>query len=185
MAQVKPGNDVVQPKIRKAFPDTAYWAPDARTDAQGHAKITMTFPDSLTTWRATVRAATADSKEGSQINRVIVRKNVIVRMGTPRFMRKGDEIAIPVIAHNYLDTAKEMQLQLEVHRLDMAAGSSKTMMVPSKGYGVAVWRVKASQTGTARLLAKALANEESDALEITSPLSSARTAIAMVADPMI
>jgi alpha-2-macroglobulin len=35
MAQVKPGNDVVQPKVRKAFPDTAYWAPDVRTDAQG------------------------------------------------------------------------------------------------------------------------------------------------------
>ena len=28
MAQVKPGNDVVQPKVRKAFPDTAYWAPE-------------------------------------------------------------------------------------------------------------------------------------------------------------
>jgi uncharacterized protein YfaS (alpha-2-macroglobulin family) len=170
MAQVKPGNDVVQPKVRKAFPDTAYWAPDVRTDAQGHAKVAMTFPDSLTTWRTTVRAVTADSKAGSQINRVIVRKNVIVRMGTPRFMRKGDEIAIPVIAHNYLDTAKEMQLQLEVHGLDIAAGSSKTVTVPSKGDGVAVWRVKASQIGTAKLLAKALTNEESDALEITFPV---------------
>jgi uncharacterized protein YfaS (alpha-2-macroglobulin family) len=170
MAQVKPGNDVVQPKVRKAFPDTAYWAPDVRTDAQGHAKVTMTFPDSLTTWRATVRSVTADSKVGSQINRVIVRKNVIVRMGTPRFMRKGDEITIPVIAHNYLDTAKQMQLQLEVHGLDAVAGSSQTVTVPSKGDGVALWRLKASQMGTAKLLAKALTNEESDALEVTFPV---------------
>lgn len=170
MAQVKPGNDVVQPKVRKAFPDTAYWAPDVRTDAQGHAKVTMTFPDSLTTWRATVRAVTADSKAGSQIDRVIVRKNVIVRMGTPRFMRKGDEITIPVIAHNYLDTAKQMQLQLEVHGLDAVAGLPQTITVPSKGDGVALWRLKASQVGTAKLLAKALTNEESDALEITFPV---------------
>ena len=27
LAQVKPGNDVVQPRVRKAFPDTAYWSP--------------------------------------------------------------------------------------------------------------------------------------------------------------
>lgn len=170
MAQVKPGNDVVQPKVRKAFPDTAFWAPDVKTDAQGHAKVTMTFPDSLTTWRATVRAVTADSKAGSQINRVIVRKNVIVRMGTPRFMRKGDEVTIPVIAHNYLDSAKQMQLQLEVHGLDTLAGSPQTVTVPSKGDGVALWRVKASQIGTATLLAKALTNEESDALQITFPV---------------
>ena len=170
MAQVKPGNDVVQPKVRKAFPDTAYWAPDVRTDAQGHAKVTIIFPDSLTTWRATVRAVTADSKAGSQIDRVIVRKNVIVRMGTPRFMRKGDEITIPVIAHNYLDTAKQMQLQLEVHGLDAVAGSPQTITVPSKGDGVAQWRLKASEIGTAKLLAKALTNEESDALEITFPV---------------
>ena len=170
MAQVKPGNDVVQPKVRKAFPDTAFWAPDVKTDAQGHAKVTMTFPDSLTTWRATVRAVTSDSKAGSQINRVIVRKNVIVRMGTPRFMRKGDEITIPVIAHNYLDSAKQMQLQLEVQGLDAVAGSAQTMTVPSKGDGVALWRLKASQIGTAKLLAKALTNEESDALEITFPV---------------
>ena len=170
MAQVKPGNDVVQPKIRKAFPDTAYWAPDVRTDAQGHARVTMTFPDSLTTWRATVRAITADSKAGSEINRVIVRKNVIVRMGTPRFMRKSDEITIPVIAHNYLETAKQIQLQLEVHGLDAVSGSSKFVTVPSKGDGVALWRVKASQIGTARLVAKALTNKESDALEIAFPI---------------
>jgi alpha-2-macroglobulin len=170
MAQVKPGNDVVQPKVRKAFPDTAYWAPDIKTDAQGHAKVTMTFPDSLTTWRATVRAVTSDSKAGSQINRVIVRKNVIVRMGTPRFMRKGDEITIPVIAHNYLETEKQIQLQLEVHGLETAAGSAQTISVPSKGDGVALWHLKATQIGTSTLLAKALTNEESDALEVTFPV---------------
>lgn len=170
MAQVKSGNDVVQPKIRKAFPDTAYWAPDVKTDAQGHAKVTMTFPDSLTTWRATVRAITPDSKAGSDINRVIVRKNVIVRMGTPRFMRKGDEITIPVIAHNYLDTAKQIQLQLEVQGLDTVSGSPQTITVVSKGDGVAQWRLKASQIGTAKLVAKALTSEESDGLEVSFPV---------------
>ena len=123
---MKPGNDLVQPKIRKAFPDTAYWAPSIHTDAQGHAHVRFTFPDSLTTWRATVRAVTAASQGGSAIDRVIVRKNVIVRMGTPRFLRKGDDITIPVIAHNYLDSAKQITVSLDINGLDFVAGATAT-----------------------------------------------------------
>lgn len=170
LAQVKPGNDVVQPKVRKAFPDTAYWSPDVHTDGSGHARVTLTFPDSLTTWRTTVRAVTLDSKAGASLNRVIVRKNIIVRMGTPRFMRKGDELTIPVIVHNYLDQAKQIQLSLEIHGLDAVAGTPQQIQVPSKGDGTVLWRVKASQVGTATLLAKALSTQESDALEISFPV---------------
>jgi len=170
LAQVKPGNDMVQPKVRKAFPDTAYWAPSIRTDAQGHAHVKFTFPDSLTTWRATVRAITSDSRAGSAIDRVIARKNVIVRMGTPRFLRKGDEITIPVIAHNYLDQAKQIQVSLDIHGLDLVAGAPKQITVASKSDGTVLWRLKASAIGTADLLAKALTNEESDAIELTFPV---------------
>ena len=59
LAQVKPGNEA-KPRVRKAFPDTAYWNPSIHTDANGHARVTFTFPDSLTTWRATVHAITAE-----------------------------------------------------------------------------------------------------------------------------
>ena len=170
LAQVKPGNDLVQPKIRKAFPDTAYWAASVHTDGQGHAHIRFDFPDSLTTWRATVRAVTATSQGGSAIDRVIVRKNVIVRMGTPRFLRKGDVITIPVIAHNYLDQAKQITLSLDIQGLDLIAGATKQINVASKGDGTALWRVKASAIGTADLVAKALTDEESDALELTFPV---------------
>jgi alpha-2-macroglobulin len=170
LAQVKPGNDVVQPRVRKAFPDTAYWSPSIHTDATGHAHVTLTFPDSLTTWRSTVHAITLDSRAGSAINRVLVRKNIIVRMGTPRFLRQGDEVTIPVIVHNYLDQAKQVQLSLDINGLDPVSGAPQTVTVPSKGEGTALWRVKATKIGNARLLAKALTNEESDALELTFPV---------------
>jgi alpha-2-macroglobulin len=170
LAQVKPGNDVVQPRVRKAFPDTAYWSPTVHTDATGHAHVTLTFPDSLTTWRTTVHAITIDSKAGSAINRVLVRKNIIVRMGTPRFLRQGDEVTIPVIVHNYLDQAKDVQLSLTINGLDLVSGAPQSVSVPSKGDGTVLWRVKASHIGTGRLLAKALTNEESDALELAFPV---------------
>ena len=144
LAQVKPGNEA-KPRVRKAFPDTAFWAPNIHTDTSGHARVTLTFPDSLTTWRATVRAITPDSKAGSAISRVLVRKNVIVRMGTPRFLLKGDEISIPVIVHNYLDTAKQATLSLKVEGLDLVSGSQQSINVPSKGEATMLWRLRAAQ----------------------------------------
>ncbi len=48
--------------------------------------------------------------------------------------------------------------------------NAQQITVASKAEGTVLWRVKASQIGTARLLAKALTNEESDALEISLPV---------------
>jgi uncharacterized protein YfaS (alpha-2-macroglobulin family) len=169
LAQVKPGNEA-KPRVRKAFPDTAYWNPSIRTDANGHARVTITFPDSLTTWRATVHAITASSQAGSAISRVLVRKNILVRMGTPRFLRKGDEIVVPVIVHNYLDTAKQAKLSLNVSGLDVVNGSEQSVLIPSKGEATAIWRLHASQIGTAKLVATAITDAESDALELSFPV---------------
>lgn len=173
LAQVKPGNDVVQPRVRKAFPDTAYWQPTIHTDGAGHARVSLNFPDSLTTWRATVRVITADSKAGSSVNRVIVRKNIIVRMGQPRFMRKGDTITVPVIVHNYLQQPKDIQLSLEATGVDIISGAAQQITVPSRGESVINYRLRANAIGTAKLTAKALSTQESDALEISLPVKPA------------
>ncbi|MBB5055618.1 hypothetical protein HDF16_000287 [Granulicella aggregans] len=172
LAQVKPGNED-KPRARKAFPDTAFWAQSVRTDSSGHARVTLTFPDSLTTWRATVHAITADSKAGSAMSRVLVRKNVLVRMGTPRFLVQGDEIVIPVIVHNYLDSAQQTKLSLDVEGLDVLGGSEQTVSVPSRGEATAQWKLHAAHIGTAKLTASAVTPVESDALEITLPVEPA------------
>ncbi|HEY4355733.1 MAG TPA: MG2 domain-containing protein [Acidobacteriaceae bacterium] len=170
LAQVKPGNDTVQPKIRKAFPDTAFWQPDVRTDANGHARVSLNFPDSLTTWRATVRAITADSKAGSAVNRVIVRKNIIVRMGQPRFMRKGDLITVPVIVHNYLTEPKQVQISLEAQGVEITGGSPQAVTIAPRAEATVNYHLRATAIGTATLTAKALSTQESDALQITLPV---------------
>lgn len=169
LAQVKPGNEA-KPRVRKAFPDTAFWQPSIHTDANGHATVALTFPDSLTTWRATARAITPDSKAGSTISRVLVRKNVLVRMGNPRFLLKGDELTLPVIVHNYLDTPKQATVSLAVDGLETVLGSQQKVNLPSKGEATVLWRLRATRVGTAKLTATALTDAESDALEISFPI---------------
>jgi alpha-2-macroglobulin len=170
MAQVKPGSDLVVPKVRKAFPDTAYWNPTVRTGADGHARVEFTFPDALTTWRETIRGTTDDGKAGGVVTRVLVRKNLIVRLAAPRFLRQGDEATLKVIAHNYLDSAKDVTFALDVAGLDVLSGQATKINVPAKGESVVEWRVRARASGSATLTAKALTNEESDALEIPLPV---------------
>ncbi|WP_419803999.1 alpha-2-macroglobulin family protein [Terriglobus sp.] len=170
LAQVKPGNDAKGPRIRKDFPDTAYWQPAVRTDASGHARVTLSYPDSLTTWRATVRAITASSQAGSTVNRVIVRKNIIVRMGQPRFVRKGDTVTVPVIVHNYLAEAKEVQVSLDATGLELTQGTPQTVTLQPRADTTVNYRLHASAIGTATLTAKAVSAGEGDALQISFPV---------------
>ncbi len=184
LAQVKPGNEAA-PKVRKAFPDTAYWAPDVHTDGSGHARVTLTFPDSLTTWRTTVHAITGDSKAGSASNKVLVRKDVLVRMGTPRFLLKGDEITLPLIVDNYLDSAKTAKVSLKVTGLDVVHAPETSVTVPSKGEATVLWRLRASQVGTAKLIGSAITDTESDALEISFPVEPAGVAKSLASSGVI
>jgi uncharacterized protein YfaS (alpha-2-macroglobulin family) len=170
MAQVKPGSDLVVPKVRKAFPDTAYWNPNVHTGPDGHARVSFAFPDSLTTWRTTIRGMTDDGKAGSVVTRMLVRKNLIVRLAAPRFFRQGDETMLRVIAHNYLDTAKDVTFALDVNGVEVIGGQTQKISIPAKGESWVDWRVRARATGNVVLTAKAMTNEESDALESSLPV---------------
>jgi uncharacterized protein YfaS (alpha-2-macroglobulin family) len=170
LAQLKPER-MVQPKVRKAFPDTAFWAADLTTDNNGHAQAKVDFPDSLTTWRATARGITPTTKVGSATLKTIVRKNLIVRLAVPRFFVQGDEVTVSALVHNYLADAKTARVSLDVKGLDVLEGATRDTWVPSRGEVKLDWRVRAQQVRGATVLAKALTDQESDALELELPVN--------------
>src|SRR5208282_2524572 len=120
----------VQPKVRKFFPDTIEWLPTLETDAGGKARATFNFPDSLTTWRATVRAATRNTLVGQVVAKVITRKNLILRLETPRFMNQGDTATVVGIVHNYLATDKTAKVSLEAQGVELASPAESSVNVP-------------------------------------------------------
>ncbi|HYX54375.1 MAG TPA: alpha-2-macroglobulin family protein, partial [Candidatus Limnocylindrales bacterium] len=170
LAQLKPSKPLIQPKVRKVFPDTALWLADVRTDQNGRGQADVTFPDSLTTWRATARGATLDTKVGSATNKVIVRKNFMVRLAVPRFFRQGDDVTVSTIVHNYLTDSKNAQVSLEAKGLDLQEHGPQQVTVASKADQRTDWHAHAQSVREATLLAKGLTNEESDALELTLPV---------------
>ena len=86
------GDKQVQPQVRKDFPDAIYWIGDLVTDASGQAKVSIKYPDALTTWRLTARAVTRDTKAGAAVARTTTTKDLIVRVITPRFLTEGDQV---------------------------------------------------------------------------------------------
>lgn len=170
LAQLKPERQV-QPKVRKAFPDTAFWATDLVTDGSGHAHARVEFPDSLTTWRATARGITSETKVGSATLKTIVRKNLILRLAVPRFFVQGDEVVISALVHNYLQDAKTAHVSLDVKGLDVLDGGARDVQIPSRGEVKVDWVVRAQKTRNVAITGKALTDEESDALELELPVN--------------
>jgi uncharacterized protein YfaS (alpha-2-macroglobulin family) len=160
----------VEPRVRRDFPDTAYWVADVQTDQKGEAQVHFHIPDTLTTWRTTARGVTEDTDVGTTVNQVVARKNVLLRLSTPRFLRTGDEATISATVHNYLPNAKKARMSLDVEGLDVVSGTTREIDVPSGGDVPVSWLVRATAVGSAKLTAKALTHEESDAIETTLPV---------------
>lgn len=169
LAQLKPDR-VPEPRIRKAFPDTVYWAPAVVTGPDGRASARLEFPDSLTTWRATARGVTRDTRLGQGIDKVIVRKNLILRPAVPRFFTEDDEVTLSMVIQNYLEAEKNVKVTLEATGLELLDGAAREVTVASKGTVRADFRVKAKPGREVTLLAKALATGESDAVELKLPV---------------
>src|SRR2546427_9295742 len=169
LAQLKPEH-FAEPRVRKAFPDTAFWAAKLTTDSAGRAQVRFNFPDTLTTWRATARAVTRDTRVGNAVQRTVVRKNLILRLAMPRFFTEGDEVTISAVVHNYLEEQKKARVSLDVQGLDVLEGTTRDVYIPSRGETRLDWRVRAQSLREVKLLGKALTNEESDAVELTLPV---------------
>lgn len=158
-------------QVRKNFKDTAFWIPAVLTNSSGKAEVSFDFPDNLTTWRATARAVTGDTRVGSVVEKVLVRKNLLLRLATPRFFTEGDEVTVSAIVHNYLKAAQQTQISLEARGVSISGGTPSTSVRIEPGSEVRIdWKVKASEVGSAVLTAKAIGGQESDGMELTLPV---------------
>ncbi|HEY3102452.1 MAG TPA: MG2 domain-containing protein [Pyrinomonadaceae bacterium] len=156
-----------EPTIRKEFKDTAFWQPDVVTGGDGKATVEFKLPDNLTTWRATARAVTTDTRVGSSVQKTIARKDVIMRLEMPRFLTEGDTVTISGVVHNFLKSDKSTKISLDINGAQLLDSPSETVTIRQNGEHRVDWRVQANQVGKLTLLAKALTDKESDAVEMT------------------
>jgi hypothetical protein len=157
-------------EIRSRFADTMFWAAHLKTDASGKATVEVTIPDNLTTWRATVRAITMDTLVGEEKKGVICRKEIIIRLETPRFFTQKDRTVISAVVHNYRDDVNQIKVVLEAKGIEVKGKLEHILQIP-KGQDRRIdWEVLIKKAGVAKLTAKALTRFESDAMQLAIPI---------------
>ena len=172
----------VQADVRTNFVDALIWKAHVVTDENGKAQVEFKIPDNLTTWRTTVRGITKQTEVGQKVNKFISRKDLLVRMETPRFLRQDDEVVISTIVHNYLSSDKTTKIEFSADKLKLigskinSKGFENSKFTSKKSYEIEIpanselridWKIKVDYpTGDATLKASALTNEESDAMEV-------------------
>jgi uncharacterized protein YfaS (alpha-2-macroglobulin family) len=167
------GGEVVQPTVRKDFADTAFWVATLDTDSNGVAEVSFKMPENLTGWKVRSWAMGQGTKVGEGTAEIVTVKNLLLRMQAPRFFVEKDEVVLSANVHNYLKTDKSVRVVLELDggSLEAIGKATQTVTIKAGGEQRVDWRVKAVREGRAVVRMKALTDEESDAMEMTFPVS--------------
>lgn len=161
----------VQPTVRSNFADLALWAGALTTAKDGTAEVKLDMPENLTTWKIKTWGMGHGTKVGAGETEVITSKDLLIRMQAPRFFVEKDEVTLSANVHNYLDSAKDVRVVLEIEgtTLTPRTGESK-IRVEAGGEQRVDWRVKAVKEGQALITMKAITDEESDAMQMSYPV---------------
>lgn len=160
--------------VRSDFRATAIWQPDVVTDSNGEASVKVRYPQSLTRWKATARAATADSRFGIANGSNATDLPLTVRLQAPRFFVVGDECVISGVIDNHTDGVLTVAVELAAEGLEVLHGPAAALEVPPRGQVRADWHVAARASGEAKLrvTARGRGGDElvSDAMEKSYPV---------------
>ncbi|MBS0659512.1 MAG: hypothetical protein JSR82_14820 [Verrucomicrobia bacterium] len=181
----KPAPTFQAAQTRTNFAETALWLPRLALGADGTASAPFSLPDSLTRWEFLAVAVGSGNQAGEGSTKVVSAKRVLVRLHTPRFLIERDELTLSVTAHNYLDRPQLVRSELTLPRrsFELTTGAPPAPDAGSDTFTLRAeatiaaggeqrfdWPVRALETGPAKLAAKALTAEESDALELELPV---------------
>ncbi|HVK58943.1 MAG TPA: alpha-2-macroglobulin family protein, partial [Candidatus Kapabacteria bacterium] len=106
-------------QVRSDFRSTIIWQPALKTDNNGEAEVSISYPDSLTTWRATARAVTTASQFGISHEIARTRMPLIVRLQAPRFFLVGDTVTVSALINNNTDSELTVTPSLEGAGIDI------------------------------------------------------------------
>ena len=153
------------PRIRSWFPETLYVDPAVITDEDGRATVEIPLADSITTWRASAIASSRRGHLGSSTTGITVFQDFFVDLSLPATLTMGDEITVPVVVYNYLDT--EQTVEIDVTPADwftMLTPAHQTVTLGAREVSSVPLRIRADQVGWYSLEAVGRAGDVADGL---------------------
>ena len=160
-------------QVRSDFRSTILWMPDVKTGADGTAIVKVKYPDSLTTWSATARVATAGNEFGIGNSSTRTRQPLIVRLQAPRFFVVGDQVTVSAVINNNTDEAMRVAPALNAEGLKVAGvidgktvkGTAAPVEVKANSETRVDWLVAVEHASEAKLKVEARGSKYADAME--------------------
>jgi alpha-2-macroglobulin len=147
------GGDSME-RPRSHFPDTAVWVPVARTGSDGAATVTIRLPDTLTSWRVTVKAVTANTRVGEAFINVETRQDLVVRPVLPPAMVVDDDATVAVLVNNYSDEPRQVKVSMFASLMEVTGQDQIITLTPNASEWV-TWKVKAVKEGESAFIFRA------------------------------
>ena len=167
------GGDTGAGTLRKDFRVLAFWLGSVTTDTNGHARVDVMLPESLTTYRIMAVAADRNSRFGSGDSEVRVNKPLTLKPTFPRFMAVGDRAHFGAVITSQLASAGTADVtikSLDPGVLDIAEGASHSLSIAPGGSLEARFDAVAKSIGRARVQMTVKVGDETDAFEDTIPV---------------
>ncbi|MCB1126711.1 MAG: alpha-2-macroglobulin, partial [Verrucomicrobiae bacterium] len=157
-----------EPYLRQYFPETLYSNPLLITGPDGSTTVNVKLADSITTWRMTGLASSADGRLGSATGAVRVFQEFFVDLDLPATLTRGDEVSVPVAVYNYLPESQDVRLVLEGDDgVELLESAERTLSLAAAEVNVVHFRVKTLRVGHCRLQVTAYGSTKSDAIART------------------
>ncbi len=131
---------------RVDFTPLALFEPEARTDAEGYARVTFDYPDNLTTYRFTA-IAVRESRLGMSEYEVMVQNPINVRTAMPRRLRTRDTAVAGVVLTNTTGVEQHVRVTAASDILHIADEPTKAITIPSHSAYELPWVLEAHETG--------------------------------------
>jgi uncharacterized protein YfaS (alpha-2-macroglobulin family) len=159
--------------LRKDFRVLAFWLGSVTTDTNGHARVDVTLPESLTTYRIMAVAADRSSRFGSGDSEVRVNKPLTLKPTFPRFMAVGDRAHFGAVITSQLASAGTAAVtikSLDPAVLEIAEGAAQSLPISPAGSIEARFDASAKSIGRARVQMTVKVGDETDAFEDAIPV---------------
>ncbi|HEY3582257.1 MAG TPA: alpha-2-macroglobulin family protein, partial [Pyrinomonadaceae bacterium] len=152
-------------QVRSDFRSTILWLPDVKTDANGAASVKVKYPDSLTTWTATARAASTTNQFGIGDTSTHTKQPLIVRLQAPRFFVVGDQVTVSAVINNNTDKPMSVAPKLDAEGLTISGPGAAPVEVKANSETRVDWQVNVTHASEARLKVEARGEQYADAME--------------------
>lgn len=155
--------------VRSNFSATAFWSPSVFTNESGAASVKFRYPDSLTTWKATLRGATTGAEFGFAEQTTRTTLPLIARLQAPRFLVAGDRAELAGVVNNRTGAAVSATVEMKAAGLE-GGTKPQTARVPANGDVRVAWKLAAAEPGRAELTLTARAGKAADAMTAAVPI---------------